>query len=479
MVHTLRVGVGRANITPPVGVDLMGYSRRSQPSIGIHMDLYVTALVATGDGQTVAILDCDLIYLHPPLVDQIRDSIAAFLETSRSHILLGCSHSHSAPTSSPVKIGGEQDRVRPEENAYIQMLPHLFLSAVRQARARVQPARVKAGVGRMALSVNRREKLPDGRVVLGLNDNGPADYAVGVMRIDSQGGRPIAAVVNYTCHPIFIGSASRLISPDYPGPLRQTVERETGATCLFLQGATGNMNPRSPMHPDVTEAERAGTILGLEAAKVFLGLDTRTTIEREDWIISVATFHLLRKEVVEARTPDCVRAREVELSLPLSPLPDATTARSVMRERQAALEALLQQGAAPDDLNPARYQVQWAQMLVKSVEQNLGPACVVVPVQVLRINDVAVVGVAGELFVEAQLAIKGASPFPSTLVAGYTNGCVGYLPAAEAYPDGGYEVEHSYKGYRLPAAIAPGAAEKVTATAINLLQATAENDTSD
>ena len=434
------------------------------------MDLYVTALVASAYGETIAILDCDLIYLHPPLVDEIRDSIAALLGTQRSHILLGCTHSHSAPTSSPVKIGGEQDRVRPEEHAYIQSLPHLFLSAVRQASARMQPARIKAGVGHMDFSVNRREKLADGRVVLGRNDSGPADHAVGVVRVDSQEGRPLAALVNYTCHPIFIGSASRLISPDYPGPLRRVVERETGATCLFLQGATGNVNPRSPMHPDATEAERAGAMLGLEAAKVFLDLDTRATVERDDWITSVATFHLVRKEAVDSGKPDCVSAGEVALSLPLLPLPDAAEARSLLAEREAALETLIRQGATPDDLNPARYQVQWAQMLLRTVEESLGPASVTIPVQVVRINEVAVVGVAGELFVEAQLAIKRASPFPSTLVAAYANGCVGYIPVADAYPDGGYEVEHSYKGYRLPAAIAPGAAEKVTATAIRLLQ---------
>ena len=75
MDNTLRAGVGRATITPPIGVDLMGYSRRSQPSVGVHMDLYVTALVASAHGETVAILDCDLIYLHPPLVDEIRESV--------------------------------------------------------------------------------------------------------------------------------------------------------------------------------------------------------------------------------------------------------------------------------------------------------------------------------------------------------------------------------------------------------------------
>jgi hypothetical protein len=441
------------------------------------MDLYVTALVAAAHGTRVALLDCDLIYLHPPLVDEIRDRIAALLGTQRSHILLGCTHSHSAPTSSPVKIGGEQDRVRPEEDAYIRSLPHLCLSAVRQAITAMQPSRIKAGAGHMDFSVNRREKLADGRVVLGLNETGPADHAVGVVRVDSQEGRPLAALVNYTCHPIFVGSASRLISPDYPGPMRRVVERETGATCLFLQGATGNLNPRSPMHPDVTEAERAGTMLGLEAAKVFLDVDTRTTITRDDWITSVATFHLVRKEAVDSGQPDCVTAGEVALSPPLLPLPDAADARRLLAEREAALEALIRQGATPDDLNPARYQVQWAQMLVRRVQENRGPESVTVPVQVVRINDVAVVGVASELFVEAQLAIKRASPFPSTLVAAYANGCVGYIPVADAYPDGGYEVEHSYKGYRLPAAIAPGAAERVVTTAINLLQTVFEKGT--
>ena len=95
----------------------------------------------------------------------------------------------------------------------------------------------------------------------------------------------------------------------------------------------------------------------------------------------------------------------------------------------------------------------------------------------MRLNDVAIVGVAGELFVEIQLAIKHASPFGSTLVAAYSNGCIGYLPVVDAYPDGGYEVEHSYKGYRLPAAVAPGAAERVVKTAINLLQAVSQEET--
>ncbi len=469
MGTALQAGVGRATITPPIGVDLMGYSRRSRPSTGIHMDLYVTALVLAAETGCVALLDADLIYLHPPLVDEIRDAVAARLGTPRSHVLVACTHSHSAPTSSAVKIGGEQDRVRPEEEAYIRSLPYLFCSAVEQARSRLRPARIGAGAGRLDLAVNRREKLADGRVVLGLNAEGPADPAVGVVRVDRADGGPLAAVLNYTCHPIFVGSASRLISPDFPGPARQTVERETGAICLFLQGATGNINPWRPMHPGVEEAERAGRRLGLEAAKVFLDIPTQPTERREEWITSVATFHLVRDQPVAREAADRVAAREAVLSLPLLPLPSAQEARRWLEERRAALAALEAQGADADDLNPARYQVLWAELLGRAIERG-GPRAVAVPVQALVVNDVALIAVAAELFVEAQLTIKAASPFAATLVAAYANGCVGYLPAKDAYPDGGYEVEHSYRGYRLPAAIAPGGAEQVAETAIGLLQ---------
>jgi hypothetical protein len=292
--------------------------------------------------------------------------------------------------------------------------------------------------------------------------------------VDHQDGRPLAAVVNYTCHPIFLGSASRLISPDFPGPMRRTVERETGATCLFLQGATGNINPCSPMHPNPAEAERAGTRLGLEAAKTFLDIATQPTERREQWITSVATFHLVRDEPVPRQAPDRVAAREVRLALPLSPLPTAEAARGLLEERRAALAALIAQGAGADDLNPARYQVLWGELLLRAIQRG-EPRSVEVPVQALCVNEVAVVAVAGELFVEVQLAIRQASPFAATLVAAYANGCVGYIPTRDAYPDGGYEVEHSYRGYRLPAPIAPGGAELVAETAVQLLQAVAQD----
>ena len=53
----------------------------------------------------------------------------------------------------------------------------------------------------------------------------------------------------------------------------------------------------------------------------------------------------------------------------------------------------------------------------------------------------------GEMFVDYQLFLDDASPFDRTIALGYTNGCIGYVPTADAYPVGGYEVEQAFKYY--------------------------------
>ena len=86
-------------------------------------------------------------------------------------------------------------------------------------------------------------------------------------------------------------------------------------------------------------------------------------------------------------------------------------------------------------------------------------------VQVLRMGDVALVGVAGEAFVEIGLAVKARSPIPHTIFLGYTNGCLGYIPTAAAYEPGGYEVHRAHAVYRLPYTIAPDSTDRIIARA--------------
>jgi len=60
------------------------------------------------------------------------------------------------------------------------------------------------------------------------------------------------------------------------------------------------------------------------------------------------------------------------------------------------------------------------------------------------------------------MRIKAAAPFPHPLVAGYTNGSIGYIPTVEAYDEGGYEVTHACR-------VDPGAGQMIEAEAVRLL----------
>ena len=61
----------------------------------------------------------------------------------------------------------------------------------------------------------------------------------------------------------------------------------------------------------------------------------------------------------------------------------------------------------------------------------------------------------------------GSDPRPH-FVASFADGVPGYIPPSSEYPLGGYEVLEAHRYYGLPAAFAPGSAERLEAAAIAL-----------
>ena len=88
-------------------------------------------------------------------------------------------------------------------------------------------------------------------------------------------------------------------------------------------------------------------------------------------------------------------------------------------------------------------------------------------IQVFRIGDAAFVALPGEPFVEAQLAIKLASPAAFTQVLHMTSHYVGYIPARGAYTRFGHEANKECTYW---AKLAPGSLEEITKTAVGMLQ---------
>ena len=75
---------------------------------------------------------------------------------------------------------------------------------------------------------------------------------------------------------------------------------------------------------------------------------------------------------------------------------------------------------------------------------SLGGPTLPLEVQVFRFSDdVALVGLPGEVFVELGMAIKLASPFKTTIVMELCNDSPAYVPTKKAFAEGSYETVNS------------------------------------
>jgi hypothetical protein len=457
----LRAGVGRVGITPPLTAPHASWGAQLHvlPD-GVEADLWATALVVA-DGETMAAwIDLDLVIISRPESDAIREAVAAAIDIPVQAVRISVTHNHAGPPPSAWNWTREGQAAL---DGYYARRPEYAAGAARMARASLRPARVAAGSGESKVAVNRREIAPDGRPVTGVNPEGPIDPHVFVLRIDDAQGGSLAAVVGYTMHPTTLGPGNRLISPDWPGHLKRTVEAISGATCLFAQGATGNIGPGPDgFTDDVGVVRRLGGQVGCEAARVYLGLQLPAVRHRHErvWESGAPLGKWTREPLPE---PDpVVRVMSREVMLPLIAQPPLSDAQARVDAAQRRLDDLKQRAAPAAEIEAATFATKRANMALSRAWAYGGRESFPVELHLLQIGPAVLVGTEGEPFAEIGLEIKAGSPWPATWFGGYTGGWVGYIPTPDAYPQGGYEVDTS--------PFAPGAARRLVAEALATLR---------
>lgn len=450
----LRVGVAVGDVTPPVGIDVTGFCLRLTTH-AIHRTLRVSA-VAFSDGiRTMCLVAADLVGLPVAYATELRRDIATQLATTPDSVLVTCSHTHNAPSLQPgQKIGGRQDEWTAADRDYEARWRSTVLSLCRQAHDSMKPARLAASRdGTAAIGINRRLRLSDGRMIIGRVEGRPADHSVGVVRIDRTDGSPLVTLFNYACHAISLGPEAEIISPDYPGAARETLESITGAPAVFIQGAGGDVAPRDGMGDDPSIADALGTTLGLEAAKVWSTIETRNLERREVIVQSYNAIASLRK-IEHPALPAFVAALAETIDLPLLPPPTEGEVVEIARLASQRLQELVDEGAGEGQLNIQRAEVRWAGLLERSMASGGLDRTATGVVQALMVDGVTFVALPVEPFVLIGRALIDALG-PRTIVCGYANGTIGYCPMPSDYEEGGYEIERAHRLYGYPAALAP------------------------
>ena len=393
----LRAGFGKIELPVPAGVELVGYPNREGPATGVRDPLHARALVVEdGGGRHVALCALDLCYVMEDIVAAARKRLAARGLVPADALFVSATHTHSGPHDA-------------DPTAFPDGLDALIEQAVAQACERLEPARIGAGMGYVHGHAINRRRLED-----------PVDPALPVVRVDAADGRTLGLVHAFGCHPVVLGPDSRLVSADWPGEScrRLEVALGDGAVALFLQGASGDVNP-------LTEGMRAR----LDEGRV---------------VVSTAQLdHYYGPDEPPWQIGERIGGTDTELELLGGAVADealrvhrgiATDADGAVWTRRLAVA----HGDGPPAIAPTA-------LTVGHHQPRVAPDT---PLEVMLLGldgpGVVLVGMPGEPFadtgVELRRALRAAGarhPF----AIGQANGRRAYLPPAHAFADGGYEIQ--------------------------------------
>lgn len=430
-------------------------------SEGIHRPLRATLLrleAPEADSHSAPLLwlSLDLCLFGPPEVELVKNEIRAALGRDEDALVIVFSHTHGAgllTLDRQTLPGGE---AIPD---YLRAIGRQAARAIEQTVHELVPAHVVYGNGWCDLAAHRdlwdRQRH---EFVCGYHPDGPTDGTVLVARVTDTAGKPLAQFVNYACHPTTLAWDNRLVSPDFIGAMREVVERETGAPCFFIQGASGDLGPVEGFVGDVAVADRNGRQLGFAALSALTALPpSGTQYEYAGAVVSGATIGTWRHIPI---TGD--RAKAVQLwnhrrwILPLEYRPELPTIEQVHAERQqweAEERKALEQGDAGHARQARAMLERQTRMLARLEQLPPGPHYPY-RIDLWRMGDALWVAVPGELYSLFQVELRAAFPSRPIVVATMAQGWgPSYIPTAETYGKGIYQESI--------AIVAPGSLEKI------------------
>ena len=224
----LLVGVGRRVITPDPLLPVSGGLGPPAPAREKRGELEARAVVFRNGATTVAFVSLDLLGFPSVLGDRVRAQVP---QIPPNHILIGASHTHSAPDcyAFPDGRGGHTGDLK-----YMERVCTLAAESVRDAVSNLKPAQLKIATGEAQGQIAYNYYAPD------LYDRRMS--VIQALERDEKGQRRVlATLVNYAIHPEVLGAGLGIVSPDLIGPLRDRVEKDAGGMAMFINGAQGGM----------------------------------------------------------------------------------------------------------------------------------------------------------------------------------------------------------------------------------------------
>ena len=386
----MRAGFGKAEITPPLGVELAGYGYYLHRTADRVLDpLFVRAAAFEGAGERYVLVSCDCLGLSRDIVQDVEAVLERECGMPADHITLVSIHTHTGPA---MKYHGGCGEVDP---AYVRTVPGRIVSACRAALDDLTEAtglRFFRQPIRKAWAYNRA-----------CAEN-PVDGQVRFFRIDRR-DKPPMVLASYACHAVCQGNI-RGVSADYPGRVCAQLE-EKGFKALYLNGVCGDIDPIR-----CAKEERAARIKGF-ADTICQGLEG------------------------EGRALPCtVSGGQAEAALRLQPLTQA----DIRRLADAANEK------ETDPPGGGRVARAWEREMLETYDPEKTEEAF--HVRYLSLGGVPIAALPFEGYTLTGMLIRRALGSEDALVLGCAEEMLGYLPTMDDYDRGSYASRDAFYLYR-------------------------------
>ena len=256
-VAEFRAAIAIRTVNPEPLLPVSGGVGPSNPVTRRDGDLTVRALVLEQEGTRVAIVSTDFLGFPAVLGNRVRSVIT---EIPSSNILIGATHTHSAPDcyGFPDGKGGTA-----RDEKYLESVCARATEAIHEAVTKLQPARVKIATGEAK-----------GKIAYNYYAEQLYDPRCHVIQAVDASDHAIATLVNYAIHPEVLGSSAGICSPDLVGPLYERLASKGAGIGIFMNSAQGGMVTADNRLPDGKDArtweecQRIGTVLADEAMRI-------------------------------------------------------------------------------------------------------------------------------------------------------------------------------------------------------------------
>lgn len=450
----MNFGTHQCDITPPVGIyhRFWGAAKHDMAT-GVHRPLTATALVFSDADQSgrVIVLAVDHCIFRPADMREILSRVSDLAGVPQEQVVVQLAHTHSGGhivTDRSDQPGGHL--IRP----YLDQITEKMADAVRRAVKSIEPC-VLTFAETTCNMAHQRDDWDDeiGRHVCGFQPDGETDFPVKVVRIsraepasENDTDQLVMTLVNYPCHPTTLAWDNTLISPDYVGTLRSTIEEATGAPCAFLQAPCGDIGPRHGFVGDTSVADKNGRQVAYSAlSTIESSSPAGCDFHYLGAVISGATLGAWEfRPHDEARRSQAAdfQVRSWKLPLPyLAGQPTVDEARAEIAELTETEAAQRSSGQA-DAAAETRAIIERRRRLIERVRTLPEGDSYPYPMTAWQTGDILWLAVEGEPYYELQQRVSAAFPDRPVIVMPLANGSESsYLPPRDRYGKPLYQAE--------------------------------------